>query len=416
MTHIQFEKFILDNGLRVILHKDTNTPLVTVNLLYNVGARDESPDKTGFAHLFEHLMFGGSKNISSYDTPLQMAGGENNAFTNNDITNYYITLPKSNLETALWLESDRMLELDFSQKNLDIQKSVVIEEYKQRYLNQPYGDVWLLLRPLAYKVHPYQWPTIGKSISHIQDAKLKDVKDFFFTHYAPNNCILTIAGDINTDETAKLVEKWFGAIEKRKAKKRDLPKEPRQKRGRFLEIKRDVPYHAIYKVYHMPDRKSPDYYTGDIMTDILSSGKSSRLYQSLVQQKRLFSEVNAYITGEMDEGLVVFSGKLIDGVKMETAEKALQEEIDKIKDRMVEEKELQKVKNKLEATMVFSLISGLNKAMELSMFELIGDASLINSELEKHQSVTAEKIRDFAIRTLTKENCSSLYYLSNKTN
>lgn len=415
MMNIQFERFILDNGLRVILHKDTNTPLVSVNLLYNVGARDESPDKTGFAHLFEHLMFGGSKNIPSYDTPLQMAGGENNAFTNNDITNYYITLPKNNLETGLWLESDRMLELDFSKKNLDIQKSVVIEEYKQRYLNQPYGDVWLLLRPLAYKVHPYQWPTIGKSIAHIQDAKLKDVKDFFFSHYAPNNCILTIAGDINTDETVKLVEKWFGSIEKRKVKKRDLPKEPRQKKERFLEVKRDVPYHAIYKVYHMPDRKSPDYYTGDIVTDILSSGKSSRLYQRLVQDKRLFSEVNAYITGEMDEGLLVFSGKLIDGVKMEKAEKALQEEIEKMRDHPVDEKELQKVKNKLEATMVFSLISGLNKAMELSMFELMGDASLINSEIEKYQSVHAKRIKDFASRILTKENGSTLYYLSKKT-
>lgn len=414
MVNLKFEKFVLKNGLRIILHRDTFTPLVSINILYNVGARDENPDKTGFAHLFEHLMFGGSKNIPSYDEPVQLVGGENNAFTNNDYTNYYLTLPKQNIETGLWLESDRMLELDFSQKSLDIQKSVVIEEYKQRYLNQPYGDIWLLLRPLAYKVHPYQWSTIGKNISHIQDASLKDVKDFFYTHYAPNNAVLSITGDIDFDKTINLIEKWFGQIDKRNIPIRNLPKEPVQNGERILEVKKDVPYHAIYKAYHMPGRQSPDYFTANLMTDILSSGKSSLLYQSLVQKKRLFSEVNAYITGDIDEGLVVFSGKLIEGVSVETADKAIQLEINKLTDKLVEDKEIQKVKNKNESNVVFSFISGINKAMELAFYEFLGDASLINSELEKYNAVNSLSIRKFANDVLRKENCSTLFYLSNK--
>jgi zinc protease len=414
MTNIAFEKFTLKNGLRIILHRDQLTPLVTINLLYNVGARDENPDKTGFAHLFEHLMFGGSKNIPSYDAPLQLVGGENNAFTNNDYTNYYLTLPKQNLETGLWLESDRMLELDFSQRSLDIQKSVVIEEYKQRYLNQPYGDIWLLLRPLAYKVHPYQWPTIGKNISHIQDASLNDVRAFFFTHYAPNNAVLTIAGDIDFEDTLLLIEKWFGSIEKRNVPVRNLPEEPLQTEERILEVKRDVPYHAIYKAYHMGNRLSKDFYAADMMTDILSSGKSSRMYQSLIQEKRLFSEVNAYITGDVDKGLVVFSGKLMENVPVEKAEKAMQIEIDILMDKTVEARELQKVKNKVESNLVFSLISGLNKAMELSFFEYMGDASLINSEFERFNDVDIHQIKEFANKVLQKENCSTLYYLSDK--
>lgn len=414
MINLEFEKFTLDNGLRVILHRDIFTPLVSINLLYDVGARDENPDKTGFAHLFEHLMFGGSKNIPSYDSPLQMAGGENNAFTNNDYTNYYLTLPGPNMETGFWLESDRMLQLDFSQKNLDVQKSVVIEEYKQRYLNQPYGDVWLLLRPLAYKIHPYRWPTIGKDISHIREANLKDVKEFFYSHYAPNNAILTVAGDIDFEKTRKLIEKWFAPIEKRKIPVRNLPTEPIQKESRRMEVKRDVPYHAIYKAYHMGNRLSNDYYAGDIMTDILSSGKSSRMYQSLIQEKQLFSEVNAYITGDLDEGLVVFSGKLIEGTEPVIAEKALQEEIDRITTDLVSDNELIKVKNKREANMVFSLISNLNKAMELSFFEYMGDADLINSETGRFNEIDKNGIREFARRSLSEDNCSTLLYLSDK--
>ncbi len=411
---LEFEKFTLNNGLRVVLHRDTLTPLVSINLLYDVGAKDENPDKTGFAHLFEHLMFGGSRNIPDYDTPLLFAGGENNAFTNNDYTNYYITLPKQNLEIGLWLESDRMLELDFSQKNLDIQKSVVIEEFKQRYTNQPYGDIWLLLRPLAYKVHPYMWPTIGKSINHIKNANLKDVKDFFFSHYAPNNAILTITGDIHFDKTLRLVEKWFAPIEGRNVPKRFLPEEPKQTEARFLEVKRDVPYHAIYKTYHMGGRLSPHFYAADMMTDILSSGKSSRLYQSLIHEKRIFSEVNAYITGDIDNGLIVFSGKIIEGVPIDKAEAAIQSEIDAILEKPVEELEVQKIKNKFESKMVFSLINVLNKAMELSYYEYLGDAELINSELRKIGEVNSLNINNLAREILRKDNCSTLYYISDK--
>ena len=324
---VKFDKFTLKNGLKVIVHNDPSTTIVAINVLYNVGARDENQDKTGFAHLFEHLMFEGSINIPSYDGPLQLAGGENNAYTTNDITNYYITLPKENIETAFWLESDRMLGLDFSEKKLEIQKNVVIEEFNQRYLNQPYGDVFLLLRPLAYKEHPYQWATIGKDISHIKNANLEDVKNFFAHHYAPNNAILTVAGNVTTEEIKLLAEKWFAPIEKRNISPRNLPKETKQKEPRTLKVERDVPFDAIYKAFHMSSKLDNEYYVTDLISDILSNGKSSRLYQSLVKEKKLFSEINAYITGDIDEGLFIVSGKLIDGIEMHKAENAIDLEI-----------------------------------------------------------------------------------------
>jgi len=302
---IKFDKFTLNNGLKVIVHKDKSTPIVAINLLYNVGSRDENPDKTGFAHLFEHLMFGGSKNIPVYDKPLQQVGGENNAFTNSNITNYYITLPKANIETAFWLESDRMLNLNFSEKSLNVQRNVVIEEYKQRYLNQPYGDVWLMLRPLAYKKHPYRWATIGKDVSHIENASLDDVKEFFYKYYAPNNAILTIAGDVETEQIKKLTEKWFGSIEKRNVPVRNLPVEPEQTEKREMSVTKDVPFNAIYKAYHMCSRNDKNYHATDLISDILANGKSSRFYQSLVKEKKIFSNIDAYITGDNDNGLFV---------------------------------------------------------------------------------------------------------------
>ncbi|MBE9491597.1 MAG: insulinase family protein, partial [Bacteroidetes bacterium] len=258
---IDFDKFELNNGLKVIVHQDTSTPIVAMNILYDVGARDEDPDKTGFAHLFEHLMFGGSENIPKYDVPLENAGGENNAFTNNDITNYYLTIPKQNMELAFWLESDRMLQLAFSEKSLEVQRNVVIEEFKQSYLNQPYGDIWLLLRPLAYKLHPYQWTTIGKDISHIENATRKDVKAFYRKFYNPNNAILTVAGDIEMKEIEKLAQKWFGSIESFPKHERNLPLEPKQLEQRHLRVKRNVPFDSIYKAYHMCKRTDEDYYT-----------------------------------------------------------------------------------------------------------------------------------------------------------
>ena len=409
---VKLEKFILDNGLKVIIHQDNSTPLVALNLLYNVGARDEHPEKTGFAHLFEHLMFGGSIHIPNYDQPLQNAGGVNNAFTNNDITNYYLTVPGENVETGFWLESDRMLCLDFSQHNLDVQRQVVIEEYKQHYLNQPYGDVWLLMRPLAYKAHPYQWPTIGKDISHIEEAMLDDVKDFFFRHYAPNNAILVIAGNISVKEAQRLTLRWFSGIDKRSIPVRNLPAEPKQDSERKKTVHRDVPFDAIYKTFHMYGRSNTDFYTADIISDILANGKSSRLYRHLVQEKRLFSELNAYLTGDIDPGLFVVAGKLIKGVKMEQAETEIMKELEKLKQDPVSERELDKVKNKIESTLVFEETNILNKAMSLAFHELLGDAGNINLEIDKYRAVNQDDISEIAQNLFTSGNSSTLYYKS----
>lgn len=413
---IEFDKFTLNNGLRVLVHKDSFSPIVAMNILYDVGARDEDPERTGFAHLFEHLMFGGSKNIPVYDEPLQKVGGENNAFTNNDITNYYLTLPANNLETGFWLESDRMMALDFSQKSLDIQKNVVIEEYKQRYLNQPYGDVSLLLRPLSYKVHPYRWPTIGESIDHIKNATLNDVKSFFYSHYAPNNAILSISGNVETEQIYKLTEKWFGAIENRDIAVRKLDKEPKQTGARELTEKRDVPSNAIYMAFHMCDRKSELYHATDLLSDILSNGLSSRLYQSLVKEKRLFSNINAYISGSIDPGQFIISGNLMNGISIDEAIKATNYQLEKLKLKEIPDEELVKVKNKLESSLVFSEISILNKAMNLGYYELLGNAQLANMEIDKYRKVTPGKIQTIAQELFDSQNSSTLYYLSKNQN
>ncbi len=410
---IEFEKFELDNGLKVIVHKDVSTPIVSLNILYNVGSRDEDPDRTGFAHLFEHLMFGGSVNIPKYDVPLENAGGENNAFTNSDITNYYLTIPRQNLNLAFWLESDRMLDLAFSERSLNVQKNVVIEEFKQSYLNQPYGDVWLMLKPLAYKVHPYQWATIGKEIGHIEHATIEEVKAFYRKYYNPNNAILTVAGNVNPDEIKQLAQKWFGPISRGDSYQRSLPIEPVQTEARSFSVERKVPYNAIYKVFHMCSRKDPQYHAADLLSDILSNGDSARLNINLVKQKQLFSSIDAYITGDVDNGLFVFSGKLVQNVKMETAEHALNEEIEKICSELVENDELQKVKNKIESTLEFSEMHTLNKAMNLCYSELLGDAGLVNKEIDKYNAVSMEDIKTNAMEIFRKENCSTLYYFAN---
>ena len=411
---IQFQKFTLSNNLKVIVHQDNSTPLACVNILYDVGARDEDERMTGFAHLFEHLMFGGSVNIPSYDEPLQMVGGENNAFTTNDITNYYCTVPAENLETAFWLESDRMLSLAFTDKSLEVQRNVVIEEFKQRYLNQPYGDVWLLLRPLAYKVHPYKWATIGKEIKHIEEARMEDVKSFFSKHYSPSNAIMVVAGKVDPEEVKRLAEKWFGPIGAGQRPQRRLPVEPKQTEARRLTVERDVPADALYKVYHMCSRQDDEYHTIDMISDILSRGNSSRLYKTLIKDKELFSELNAYLMGDFDKGLFVISGKTPPGIKMEVAEAALVAEIEKIRRDLVEVDELQKCKNKAESTITFSETDVLTKATNLAISELLGDADLINREIEKYAAVTREGIRQQALAVLDEANCSTLYYLAKK--
>jgi predicted Zn-dependent peptidase len=411
---IDFKRYCLENGLRILVHVDKSTPLVTLNLLYNVGSRDEDPELTGLAHLFEHLMFGGSENIPDYDTPLELAGGDNNAFTNNDITNYYLTLPAENIETGFWLESDRMLSLNFSENNLDIQKKVVAEEYKQRYLNQPYGDVMLMLRPLAYKVHPYLWPTIGKDISHIEKVELEQIKKFFFSHYAPNNAILAIAGNIDPVNAYKLAEKWFGPIEKRQIAQRDLPQEPMQNEARKLVLEKDVPSNAIYKAWHICPRISRDFYPLDLFTDVLAGGESGRLYSSLVREKKLFSDINAYLTGELDPGLLIINGKTMDGIDIHYAEEAVMQIVEELERELIGEEELEKVKNKFEATMVFSNTSILNKAMNLSIYELLGDAGAINKEVDLYRSITSQRVIEVAGNYITPSNCSTVHYKSVK--
>ncbi|MFZ9388023.1 MAG: M16 family metallopeptidase [Chitinophagaceae bacterium] len=409
---IHFEKFRLSNGLRVIVHQDVSTPMAVVNIMYDVGARDEDPEKTGFAHLFEHLMFGGSVNIPNYDEPLQMAGGENNAYTTNDLTNYYIQLPAENLETAFWLESDRMLSLAFSQKSLDVQRKVVCEEFKEHYLTKPYGDVWHRMRELAYKKHPYRWMTIGKELSHIENAELDDVKQFFYKHYRPVNAVLVVAGNVTVERVRELAEKWFGDIASGEQYRRNLPVEPEQSEARMLEVRAQVPLDALYKCWHMPGRLDRRYYIIDLLTDILSGGGSSRLYQSLVKEKQLFSNIECHHFGSTDAGLVVVEGKLVKGISMEAAEKAVQAELEKMKNELVGEPELQKVKNKTESMIAFEDMSVMSRANSLAYYEILGDAAWMNYELEKYSSVTTEDILQESRSIFRDSNCSTIHYLS----
>ena len=413
---INFDKFELSNGLKVIVHHDSSTPIVAMNIIYKVGARDESVRRTGFAHLFEHLMFGGSVNIPKYDTPLEKAGGENNAFTNSDFTNYYLTLPKNNLEIAFWMESDRMLNLAFSPKSLEIQRQVVVEEFKQNYLNQPYGDVYLLLKPLVYKKHPYRWNAIGKNIKHIENTTMQYVKSFYKKYYNPNNAILTIAGDVNTDEIKKLAEKWFGPIPRGAEIIRNYPKEPKQLLPRKKTVVRDVPQNALYMAWHMPNRTNIGYYHCDLISDILSNGNSSQLYRKLVKEQGMFTNINAYITGDIDEGLFIVSGKLLNGTKMKDAINAVKNELKTITTQLVDIENFEKVKNKIEANLIFSKISVLSKAMSLGYYELLGDANMWEAELKKYQSITRLDIKTTAANIFTESNQNTLIYNKLKNN
>lgn len=405
---VKFERFKLDNGLTVLFHKDPATPLAVVNTLYDVGARDEDESKTGFAHLFEHLMFGGSVNIPDFDAPLQHAGGENNAFTSNDITNYYDVVPAQNIETALWLESDRMLSLAFTEKSLETQRSVVIEEFKQRYLNQPYGDVWLQLRPLAYREHPYKWATIGKEIRHIEEATMEDVKAFFRTYYNPSNAILCIAGNFELEEVKRLVEKWYGDIPSGIKPPRILPTEPVQKEFREKIIERKVPSDAFYYAFKMPERKHEDYLVADILSDALGRDKSSRLYVGIQKEQKLVTEIGAYITGSIDQGLLIISGKLSPGATFEQLDAAVWKVIEELQENKVGEEELSRLKNKIRTAKAFQEQGLLNRVMSLAFYELLGDAEGINEEAELYARIAPSHIHKNAIAILKKENCSLL--------
>lgn len=409
---VKFERFMLDNGLKVLVHTDQSTPMAVVNVLYDVGARDEDEQQTGFAHLFEHLMFGGSVNIPDYDDPLQVAGGENNAYTTNDLTNYYCQLPSENLETAFWLESDRMLSLAFSKKSLDVQRKVVCEEFKEHYINKPYGDVWHIMRELAFKQHPYRWMTIGKELSHVENAQLEDVKRFFFKHYTPCNAILVVAGNVSTEQVRVLAEKWFGDIPSGEKYNRSLPVEPEQKEERRMTVHRKVPADAIYKTWHMCSRLDDDYYATDLLTDILGGGASSRLYQSLVKEQQLFTGINCYHFGSLDAGLLAIDGQLVKGVDIKKAEDAIEAELDKIRQGIVDERELQKVQNKTESVMAFEDMSVMNRAGSLAFYELLGDGELMNTEFKKYQDVTVQDLKRIANAVLQPSNSNTLWYLA----
>jgi len=411
---IQFEKITLANGLRVIVHTDISTPFVAVNVCYNVGAKHEDPDRTGFAHLFEHLTFGGSQHVPDFDTPVQNAGGTNNAFTTNDITNYYITIPANNIETALWLESDRMLGPKFTKKGLEVQRNVVIEEFRQRNLNKPYGDTWHLLRDLSYKVHPYRWPTIGLIPEHIERATLEEVKDFFFHHYAPNNAVLVITGNIEAGNAFRLAEKWFSDIPEREITNNLILPEPLQTADREMTVYREVPVDTFYVAWHMSSRLHQDFYAADLLSDILSGGNSSRVEERLVKGLKLFTEADVFLSGENDPGLFVATGKINEGVDFEYARDTMIAEVRQTADSLITPHELEKVQNKVEAEQVFNEIGYLEKAMQLAAYEILGDAGLINEQAERYRNVTPDDIRTVADHILRVGNCNTLNYLSLK--
>ena len=411
---IQFEKTTLANGLRVIVHTDISTPFVAVNVCYNVGAKHEDPDRTGFAHLFEHLTFGGSQHVPDFDTPIQNAGGTNNAFTTNDITNYYITIPANNIETALWLESDRMLGPKFTKKGLEVQRNVVIEEFRQRNLNKPYGDTWHLLRDLSYKIHPYRWPTIGLIPEHIERATLEEVKDFFFHHYAPNNAVLVITGNIESDHAFRLAEKWFSDIPEREITNNVILPEPLQTTDREITVHREVPVDTFYVAWHMSSRLHQDFYAADLLSDILSGGNSSRVEERLVKGQKLFTEADVFLSGENEPGLFVATGKINEGVDFEFAKNAMIEEVRLTADSLITPHELEKVQNKVEAEQVFNEIGYLEKAMQLAAYEILGDAGLINEQAAQYRNVTPDNIRQVASDILRVGNCNTLNYLSFK--
>ena len=411
---IPYTKKILPNGLTVVVNRDRASKLAAVNILYKVGARNENPARTGFAHLFEHLMFRGTREVPNFDLPVQMASGDNNAFTNNDYTDFYITLPKDNIETALWLESDRMEGLEITPAKFEAEKKVVIEEFRQRYLNQPYGDQTMLLRALAYKVHPYRWATIGLTIDHIAGATLEEVEAFYRAHYRPSNAVLSISADIEEERMLELAEKWFAPLADHPADAVAIPQEPVQTEARRAEEERDVPASTLTVAYHMGGRTDADFYTADLVSDLLSGGDSGRLYTHLVKERQLLSSVNAYVTGDVDPGLFVFTGQLLPGVTPETAEAAFREEIALLQTTPATVYEIEKVKNKFEANTLFGELNVMNKAMNLGFYEMLGDLELINREVDLYRAVTDEQIRSFSSRTFRPENSSTLIYNTKK--
>ncbi len=408
---VQFTREILPNGLRVLIHEDPSTPLVASNVLYYVGSRDEHPEKTGFAHLFEHLMFAGSKHIKDFDDPLQRAGGENNAFTTNDYTTFYEILPKENLETALWLESDRMLALNIGKRPFEVQRKVVVEEFKETCLNEPYGDSWHHLSELMFRVHPYRWPTIGLTPEHLEHATLDDVRAFYQTWYTPNNAVLSIAGNVRTDEVLKQVEKWFGGIPAGQPIVRNLPPEPPQTEHQRRIVHAQVPVPAVYLAFRTASRLEPDFYAADLLADVLAQGQSSRLYRRLLKERRLFSTIDAYVTGNIDPGLLVVEGRPAEGVTPDEALAAIWEELELLRKTAIDARELAKIQHRFESTVVFSETSVLNKAQNLGFYEVLNGAEWMNEEVKTYLAVTPDDLRRTAENLFRMENSATLIYL-----
>ena len=407
---ITYSKHTLRNGLTVIANRDHTSRLAAVNILYRVGARNENPERTGLAHLFEHLMFRGTHAVPDFDTPVQMACGENNAFTNNDYTDFYITLPVDNIDTALWLESDRMQGLNLSEEAIAIEKRVVIEEFRQRYLNQPYGDINMLLRNMVYTTHPYRWATIGLSPDHIANASTEEIRALYDRFYQPSNAILSFSADIPQERVFELAEKWFGGLEDKPMPALTIPQEPQQQSARRLEVERDVPATMIIIAFHMGDRLSRDFFLGDMTSDLLAGGDSARLYERLIKRKRLFASVNAYISGDVDCGTFCFTGQLLPSATEAEAEAAFWEEIRDLQEGNITDYELEKVKNKFEANTLFGELNVMNKAMNLGYYEMIGDLGLINREVEIYRSLGSDDVADFSRRVFTPQNSSTLIY------
>ncbi|MEO6039695.1 MAG: pitrilysin family protein [Saprospiraceae bacterium] len=408
---VNFTRHILPNGLRILVHEDKATPLVAVNITYDVGSRDEHAEKTGFAHLFEHLMFAGSKNVPDFDDPLQCAGGENNAYTTNDHTTFYEMVPAENLETALWLESDRMLALSISRKSLEVQRKVVVEEFKETCLNEPYGDAWHHLSELMYREHPYRWPVIGLVPEHVENATLDDVRAFYKAWYTPNNAVLSIAGNVEAEEAIRLAEKWFGSIPAGPAVSRELPVEPVQEGPRFKEVRSNVPVPAIYLAFRMPARLDPEFYAVDLLSDVLAQSHSSRLYRHLLKERQLFSQIDAYVTGNTDPGLLVIEGRPAAGVSNEAALAAIWEELEQLKNVPLEARELLKIQHRFESTIVFSETSVMNKAQNLAMYEILDRAELMNDEVDTYLAVTPEDLHRAALALFRANNSATLIYV-----
>lgn len=407
---LPYQRFFLENGLEVIVHEDPSSKMAVFNLLYKVGSKNEVPGKTGLAHFFEHLMFGSSKNVPVFDRELERVGGSCNAFTSPDITNYYMSLPAANLETAFWLESDRMLQLTLSEKTIETQRKVVLEEYKQRYLNQPYGDVWHHLRDLAYTTHPYRWPTIGGKPADIEGYRKEDVWDFYHKNYGPNNAILVVGGAVSTEQVMALTEKWFGPIPPIALNSLPILKEPTQEIKRQKEVHNPVPTAALFKAYKMPGKKEPGYLQADLLSDLLGFGKSSILEQRLVKSGKLFASIGAYVLGSIDPGLLVFSGKMESGIEAKEAEIALDEVVGEFIERGVSEQELEKVKNQGEAMKTYESIQLINRVMNLAFYANLGHPDLYWKEYETKSEISAEEVNTWARQLIRENQASVLYY------